>query len=98
MTLGFDQPWYILPIHQFESFQMTMFGWEGTLSAAQTLENAAAKRVIHDGFHTIIAGGLPKAHSPTRRILEKEQASASETLTVGAERAKSPAKMTVKER
>ncbi len=60
MTLGFDQPWYILSVHQLESFQMTMFGWEGTLSAAQTLKHAAAKRVIYDGFQTLIACGTLK--------------------------------------
>ena len=50
MTIGFDQPLYILPFDQRESFQTKMFGWEGTLSAAQTAAIAAAKQVIYDGF------------------------------------------------
>ena len=44
MTIGFDQPLYILPFDQRESFQTKMFGWEGRLSAAQTAEIAAAKQ------------------------------------------------------
>ena len=49
MTIGFDPPLYILPFDQRESFQTKMSGWEGRLSAGQTLEIAAAKQVIYDG-------------------------------------------------
>ena len=35
MTIGFDQSLYILPFDPRESFQTKIFGWEGTLSAAQ---------------------------------------------------------------
>ena len=63
MTIGFDQRLYILPFDQRESFQTKMFGWEGTLSAAQTAEIAAAKQVIYDGFEAAIAGGAPKEHA-----------------------------------
>ena len=50
MTIGFDQPLYILPFDQRESFQTKMFGWKDTLTAEQTAEIATAKRVIYDGF------------------------------------------------
>jgi myo-inositol catabolism protein IolC len=69
-TIGFDQPLYILPFDQRESFQTKMFGWEGALSAAQTAEIAAAKQVIYDGFQAAVVGGAPKAHAA---ILVDEQ-------------------------
>jgi 5-dehydro-2-deoxygluconokinase len=37
-----------------------MFGWHEPLSADQTAQIAAAKRVIYDGFKAAIAGGVPK--------------------------------------
>jgi 5-dehydro-2-deoxygluconokinase len=37
-----------------------MFGWKGALSAEQTAQIAAAKRVIYDGFVTALASGVPK--------------------------------------
>ncbi|MGA2253196.1 MAG: DUF2090 domain-containing protein [Thermoguttaceae bacterium] len=70
MTIGFDQRLYILPFDQRESFQTKMFGWEGTLSAAQTAAIAAAKQVIYDGFQAAVAGGAPKEHAA---ILVDEQ-------------------------
>jgi myo-inositol catabolism protein IolC len=70
MTSGFDRPLYILPFDQRESFQTKMFGWKGTLSAAQTAEIAAAKQVIYDGFQAAVAGGAPKKHAA---ILVDEQ-------------------------
>jgi 5-dehydro-2-deoxygluconokinase len=70
MTMGFDKPLYILPFDQRESFQTKMFGWEGTLSPAQTAEIAAAKQVIYDGFQAAVAGGAPKEHAA---ILVDEQ-------------------------
>jgi 5-dehydro-2-deoxygluconokinase len=38
-----------------------MFGWDGDLSARQTEEIAAAKRVIYDAFQAAVRGGVPKA-------------------------------------
>jgi myo-inositol catabolism protein IolC len=60
MDIGFDQPLYILPFDHRGSFQTKMFGWKGTLSAAQTAEIAAAKQVIYDGFKAAVAAGVPK--------------------------------------
>jgi myo-inositol catabolism protein IolC len=59
-TLGFDKPLYILPFDHRGSFQKKMFGWDGALSAQQTAEIAAAKRVIYDAFIAAIHAGVPK--------------------------------------
>jgi 5-dehydro-2-deoxygluconokinase len=59
-NLGFDKPLYILPFDHRGSFQKKMFGWDGTLSAQQTAEIAAAKRVVYDAFTTAIDDGVPK--------------------------------------
>jgi 5-dehydro-2-deoxygluconokinase len=70
MNIGFDQPLYILPFDQRESFQTKMFGWEGALSAAQTAQIVAAKQVIYDGFQAAVVGGAPQEHAA---ILVDEQ-------------------------
>ena len=59
-NLGFDKPLYILPFDHRGSFQERMFGWDGALSAQQTAEIAAAKRVVYDAFTTAIDDGVPK--------------------------------------
>ena len=59
-TLGYDQPLYILPFDHRGSFVTKMFGWQGSLTPAQTAEIATAKQVIYDGFKTAIAEGAPK--------------------------------------
>jgi myo-inositol catabolism protein IolC len=59
-TLGYDKPLYILPFDHRGSFQKKMFGWDGTLTPAQTAEIAATKQVIYDGFKAAIAAGVPK--------------------------------------
>jgi myo-inositol catabolism protein IolC len=60
MTIGFDKPLYILPFDHRGSFQTKMFGWSGSLTAAQTAEIAAAKHVIYDGFKAALSGGVAK--------------------------------------
>ena len=59
-AVGFDQPLYLLPFDHRGSFQTKMFGWKGALSSEQTVQIAAAKRVIYDGFRTAVAAGVPK--------------------------------------
>jgi 5-dehydro-2-deoxygluconokinase len=59
-SIGFDRPLYILPFDHRGSFQTQMFGWKGPITAEQTQQIAAAKRVIYDGFKTAIAAGVPK--------------------------------------
>jgi myo-inositol catabolism protein IolC len=70
MTLGFNRPLYFLPFDHRASMQTKMFGWKGSLNAAQAAEIAAAKQVIYDGFQAAVAGGAPKEHAA---ILVDEQ-------------------------
>jgi 5-dehydro-2-deoxygluconokinase len=51
---------YILPFDHRGSFETKMFGWHGELSAGQTAEIAAAKRVIYDGFLAALEAGVPR--------------------------------------
>jgi myo-inositol catabolism protein IolC len=60
MTLGFDKPLYILPFDHRGSFETKLFGWHGKLTAGQTVEIAAAKQVIYDGFKAALAAGVQK--------------------------------------
>jgi len=60
MTRGYSKPLYILPFDHRGSFETKMFGWEGALTADQTAQIAAAKRVIYDGFIAAIANGVAK--------------------------------------
>jgi 5-dehydro-2-deoxygluconokinase len=60
MTIGYDQPLYILPFDHRGSFQMKMFGWKGELTPAQTAEIAATKQAIYDAFKAAVSGGVPK--------------------------------------
>ena len=61
MTIrGFDKPLYILPFDHRGSFQKKMFGWDGALSAQQTAEITAAKRVIYEAFMAAVAARVPK--------------------------------------
>jgi len=59
-TLGFDKPLYVLPFDHRGSFQKKMFGWDGELTAQQTAEIAAAKRVIFDAFQASVHAAVPK--------------------------------------
>lgn len=58
MSVGFDQPLYILPFDHRGTFQSKMFGWKGDLTAAQTAEIAAAKEVIYDAFKAALQHGI----------------------------------------
>ncbi len=60
MAVGYDKPLYILPFDHRGSFQKNMFGWKGSLSAAQTEEIATTKRVIYDALQAAVAAGVPK--------------------------------------
>jgi myo-inositol catabolism protein IolC len=60
MTIGFNEPLYILPFDHRGSFQTKMFGWTGTLSPAQTAEIACTKQVIYDGFKAALQAGVSK--------------------------------------
>jgi len=60
MPRGYDRPLYILPIDHRGTFESGVSGWRGPLTAMQTADIAAAKRVIYDGFKAAIAAGAPK--------------------------------------
>ncbi len=72
--LGFDRLLYVLPFDHRGSFQTRMFGWEGALTAEQTAEIAAAKRVVYDGFLSALGAGVPE---DAAAILVDEQFGAS---------------------
>ena len=63
MAIGCDPPLYLMPFDHRESLQTKMFGWQGVLTAAQTAEIAAAKRVIYDGFLAAVRDGVSKEHA-----------------------------------
>jgi myo-inositol catabolism protein IolC len=81
-TIGYDKPLYILPYDHRGSFQTKMFGWHGNLTAAQTAEIAAAKRVIYDGFKAALGAGVPREKAG---ILVDEQFGASILRDAAAE-------------
>jgi myo-inositol catabolism protein IolC len=58
MTHGYDGPLYVLPFDHRGSFETGMFGWKGALTAEQTAQIAATKRVIYDGFKSALAAGV----------------------------------------
>ena len=60
MTLGFDQPLYVLPFDHRGSFETGMFGWKGVVNLAQTTVIEFTKRIVYDGFKAAIAAGVPK--------------------------------------
>jgi myo-inositol catabolism protein IolC len=70
MTIGFDQPLYVLPFDHRGSFQTKMFGWKGTLTPEQTAQVAEAKQAIYDAFKAALRIGVPKGKAA---ILADEQ-------------------------
>jgi 5-dehydro-2-deoxygluconokinase len=82
MTLGYDRDLYVLPFDHRESFETKMFGWEGPLTADQTAQIAAAKRVIYDGFTRAVASGVRKERAG---ILVDEQFGAAILRDAAAE-------------
>jgi 5-dehydro-2-deoxygluconokinase len=82
ISVGFDQPLYLLPFDHRASFQTKMFGWSGTLSPEQTAQIAAAKQVIYDGFRAAVAAGVPKEKAG---VLVDEQFGRAVLLDAAAE-------------
>src|SRR5439155_17320795 len=48
MTIGFDQPLYVLPFDHRSSFASELFGWNGTLEPEQVARIVAATQVIYE--------------------------------------------------
>jgi len=63
MTVGYNQPLYILPFDHRASFQTGLFGWKGDLTDAQTARVAESKQVVYEGFKAALAKGIPKDHA-----------------------------------
>jgi myo-inositol catabolism protein IolC len=62
-TLGCSEPLYLLPFDHRGTFESGMFGWTGTLTAAQTADIAATKQVIYDGFKSALQASVPKQYA-----------------------------------
>src|SRR3954467_536331 len=60
MSVGYNQPLYILPFDHRASFQTGLFGWRGTIDAEQTARVAASKQVVYEGIKAALAGGVPR--------------------------------------
>ena len=73
MTIGYDQPLYVLPFDHRASFSKELFGWQGPLSPEQTAAIAAVKRVIFNAVRAAVADGVPREHAG---ILVDEQVEA----------------------
>jgi 5-dehydro-2-deoxygluconokinase len=61
MTVGFDQPLYVLSFDHRGTFRTKMFGWEGALNDRQAAEITAVKEIIYDGFKSAVADGVPRS-------------------------------------
>lgn len=60
MSLGYDQPLYILPFDHRHSYGSEVFGFHEPLTAEQIAAVAGSKRVIYEGFLRALQGGVPK--------------------------------------
>lgn len=60
MTLGYNNPLYILPHDHRSSFEKGLYGWTGALTAEQTDRIAKTKEVIYDAFKLAFSRGLSK--------------------------------------
>lgn len=63
MSIGFDQPLYILPFDHRASFSRDLFGWKGPVNAEQTEQIAVVKRIIYEGIRVAVADGVPKQYA-----------------------------------
>jgi myo-inositol catabolism protein IolC len=63
MSVGYNRPLYILPFDHRASFQTGLFGWKGTIDAAQTGRVAASKQVVYEGIKAALAGGVPREYA-----------------------------------
>jgi 5-dehydro-2-deoxygluconokinase len=63
MTIGYNKPLYILPFDHRSSFEKTLFGWDGHLTAEQTARVAAAKQVVYEAFKLSLAQGVKQGNA-----------------------------------
>src|SRR5262245_35930785 len=60
MTLGYDQPLYILPFDHRHSYGSEVFGFHEPMTVDQIAVVADSKRLIYEGFEQAVAAGVPK--------------------------------------
>ena len=58
--VGYNKALYILPFDHRSSFEKSLYGWSGALSAEQTERIARTKEIIYDGFKFALGAGLAK--------------------------------------
>lgn len=59
MTIGYDEPLYILPFDHRASFSMNLFGWGRALGPDQAALISAAKLIVYRGFKAAVEAGVP---------------------------------------
>lgn len=60
MSVGYDQPLYILPFDHRHSYGEDVFGYHEPMSTEQIAAVAASKGVIYAGFQRAIDAGVPR--------------------------------------
>lgn len=63
MPRGYDRTLYILPFDHRASFLKNLFGWTEALSETQAAAVVAAKRIIYDGFISVLSSGLDSSRA-----------------------------------
>ena len=63
MTLGYDQPLYILPFDHRHSYGSEVFGFHEPMTLEQIAVVAASKQVIYDGYRLALDAGVSPATS-----------------------------------
>ncbi len=60
MTVGYNEPLYILPFDHRSSFEKGLYGWTGALNQEQIGKVAKTKEVIYDAFKLALTKGVPR--------------------------------------
>ena len=63
MSLGYDEPLYILPFDHRHSYGQDVFGFHEPMSADERAIVAHSKMLIYQGFKRALEQGAPKNHS-----------------------------------
>jgi len=63
MSIGYDQPLYILPFDHRQSYVKELFRWHTPLSTEQHQQVVESKQVIYHGFTRALDAGADPAHA-----------------------------------
>lgn len=63
MTLGYNQPLYILPFDHRHSYGSEVFGFHEPMTADQIAVVADSKQLIYEGFKQALAAGITKSRA-----------------------------------